>query len=31
MDYNFSLIGISETWLQDNTCDLFNLDGYNFF
>ena len=31
LDYDFSLIGISETWLQDNTCDLFHLDGYNFF
>ena len=31
LDYNFSLIGISETWLQDNTCDLFHIDGYNFF
>ena len=31
LDYDFSLIGISETWLQDNTCDLFHLDGYDFF
>ena len=31
LDLNFSLIGLSETWLQDNTCDLYDLDDYNFF
>ena len=31
LDYNFSLIGLSETWLQNQTCDLYDLKGYEFF
>ena len=23
-------IDVSETWLRDNNCDLYNLDGYRF-
>ena len=30
IDYNFSLIGLSETWLQNQTCDLYDLEGYEF-
>ena len=30
LDYNFSLIGLSETWLQNQTCDLYHLEGYKF-
>ena len=26
----FSIIGISETWLNDNTYDLVNIQGYNY-
>ena len=29
MDIKFSAIGISETWLNDSNCDLYNIDGYN--
>lgn len=27
---SFSVVGISETWLNDETSDLVNLPGYNF-
>ena len=27
---SFSVIGLSETWLNDNTHDLVNLPGYDF-
>ena len=30
MDIKFSAIGISETWLNDSNCDLYNIDGYDF-
>ena len=30
LDYNFSLIGLSETWLQNQTCDLYDLERYLF-
>ena len=30
MDIKFSAIGISETWLNDSNCDLYNTDCYNF-
>ena len=30
IDYNFSLVGLSETWLQNCTCDLYNLEAYEF-
>ena len=29
LKYNFSIIGITETWLQDDTSDLYTLAGYN--
>ena len=30
LDYNFSLIGLSDTLLQNKTCDLYDLEGYEF-
>ena len=30
MNFKFSAIGISETWLRDCNCDLNNTEGYNF-
>ena len=29
IDFKFSIIGISETWHTDVTCDLYKLDNYN--
>ena len=29
LNFDFSIIGVSETWLSDNNCDLFYLNGYN--
>ena len=26
----FSLIGISETWITDNTSNLYDISGYKF-
>ena len=26
--HNFSVIGLTETWLKDEDCDLFNIPGY---
>ena len=28
LNYNFSFIGLTETWLNDNNCDLFARDNY---
>ena len=28
MDFDFSIIGVSETWLRDWNCDLYNIEGY---
>ena len=28
IEFNFPIIGISETWLTDNTCDLYGISGY---
>ena len=28
LEYDFSLIGISETWLNENNTDLYDLNGY---
>ena len=28
LEYDFSLIGISETWLNENNVDLYDLNGY---
>ena len=30
LQFNFSIIGVTETWLNDYNCDLYSLDGYNF-
>ena len=30
LQFNFSIIGITETWLNDYNCDLYGLNGYNF-
>ena len=30
MNFKFSAIGISETWLRDCNYDLYNIEGYNF-
>ena len=30
LEYEFTAIGVSETWLHDSICDLYNLPGYNF-
>ena len=29
LNHEFSIIGMSETWLQDHNCDLFHLPSYN--
>ena len=29
LQHEFSLIGITETWLKDDDCDLFAIQGYN--
>ena len=29
LDFEFFIVGISETWLQEHNCDLYNLNGYN--
>ena len=28
LEFTFSFIGLSETWLRDETCELYCLDGY---
>ena len=28
LDIKFSCVGVTETWLQDHNCDLYNLNGY---
>ena len=28
IEFNFPIIGISETWLTDNTCDFYGIGGY---
>ena len=30
LDFEFSCIGVSETWLHDGNCDLYDLAGYAF-
>ena len=30
LDHQFSVIGISETWLNDSNLDLIDIPGYNF-
>ena len=30
LNFEFTVIGVSETWLRDDNCDLYNLDGYHF-
>ena len=29
IDHGFNLIGITETWLSERNCDLYNIEGYN--
>ena len=29
LQHEFSLIGITETWLKDDDCDLYAIQGYN--
>ena len=31
LELNFCIIALSETWLQDDTCELYCLDGYDLF
>ena len=28
IDIKFSCVGVTDTWLQDHNCDLYNLNGY---
>ena len=28
LNYQFPIIGLTETWLTDTTSSLFNIDGY---
>ena len=30
LNFEFTVIGVSETWLRDDNCDLYHLDGYHF-
>ena len=30
LEFQFSVIGITETWLSDSNSDLYTIDGYNF-
>ena len=30
LQFNFVVIGMTETWLNDYNCDLYSLNGYNF-
>ena len=30
LEHELTAIGVSETWLHDSICDLYNLPGYNF-
>ena len=30
LDLKFAVIGLSETWLREENCTLFNTPGYNF-
>ena len=30
LEFQFSVIGITETWLKDFNSDLYSIDGYNF-
>ena len=29
IDFSFSVIALSESWLTDVTCNLYNIPGYN--
>ena len=29
LQHNFSLFGAMETWLKDDDCDLYDIEGYN--
>ena len=30
LNLDFSIIGVTETWLSDVTCDLYGMGGYEF-
>ena len=30
LDFTFPIIGVTETWLSDSNCELFDIPGYNF-
>ena len=30
LEYEFTAIGVSDTWLHESICDLYNLSRYNF-
>ena len=27
--HTFSLLGVTETWLKDDDCDLYDIEGYD--
>ena len=29
LDFKFSVFGFSETWLKDNICDVYGIQGYS--
>ena len=29
LEHDFSLLGVTETWLKDDDCALFDIEGYN--
>ena len=29
LQHKFSLLGVTETWLKDDDCDLYDIEGYN--
>ena len=31
LDFNFPIIGLSETWLKDDNCDVYNIEQYDLF
>lgn len=31
LKHHFSVLGLSETWVKDSSCDLFDLDSYNLY
>ena len=29
LDHEFSIIGLTETWLNDSSCEIYGMNGYN--